>query len=377
MSSLAVRWRVVVGRLFAYAAVTLAFVCLIEFVFLLINLDQDADRPFLIDWEPETIPVVGRVQTYIDPQLGATYNPKALEGTGLSYSHGFIIHGDASDGRALVIVTLGGSTTEGLARDAWPKRLQGLLAIHGIPAVVWNGGISGYGSGQELLKLLRDGVTLKPDIVISYDGVNEVRRYTFADDLFTDPFLMRVIERAVHGAESRVLPNTVAFLRRLLAGHGVEGIGRGVPLDATPAAGWHRNVRAMKAVADAFGIRYLDFLQPALGVGSYRPSREELDAARRSPIRKDYDRFYPEARLIAKREDYIEDLTEVFAGRRGIYLDDCHVGSEGNLLVALAILDELGKRGWIPALPGAGSRAPVEACCCTEDFPAECLTAAP
>ena len=36
---------------------------------------------------------------------------------------------------------------------------------------LWNGGISGYTSTQELIKLLRDVLGLNPDMIIVYDGV--------------------------------------------------------------------------------------------------------------------------------------------------------------------------------------------------------------
>lgn len=71
------------------------------------------------------------------------------------------------------IVLLGGSTTDGWLYEfkSWADFLyEKCIGYH---VTIFNGGISGYTSTQELVKLLRDGITLNPDMIILYDGVND------------------------------------------------------------------------------------------------------------------------------------------------------------------------------------------------------------
>jgi hypothetical protein len=77
-----------------------------------------------------------------------------------------------------IILTLGGSTTDGIRRGhSWPEELSKLMTADGNSGTVVNGGTGGYSSNQELLKLIRDGLEFKPDIVISYSGINDMGKY--------------------------------------------------------------------------------------------------------------------------------------------------------------------------------------------------------
>jgi hypothetical protein len=77
------------------------------------------------------------------------------------------------------IVTLGGSTTVDGFTDAetWPARLEARLnesyAANGVRVQVINLGISGAASPTSLINLEFVGLEFHPDLVISYDGVND------------------------------------------------------------------------------------------------------------------------------------------------------------------------------------------------------------
>jgi hypothetical protein len=135
----------------------------------------------------------------------------------------------------------------------------------------------------------------------------------------------------------------------MLRGSSVTGLETGVPAQGSSAQAWLRNLRTMRAVSAEFGMRYLAVLQPALGVGSYQPSPDELQRALASQPPKDYSTFYPEALRRISSEPWIVDLTEVFVGLHDVYRDNCHVTEAGNQRVAAAILEELDRRGWLPS----------------------------
>lgn len=73
------------------------------------------------------------------------------------------------------IVCLGGSTTfDGAADDeTWPARLEARLRARGMNVEVINLGVDMAASPTSLVNLLFVGLEYRPDLVISYDGVND------------------------------------------------------------------------------------------------------------------------------------------------------------------------------------------------------------
>ena len=70
---------------------------------------------------------------------------------------------------ALRIVTIGDSFTFGdevSDAETWPAQLERILRADGVPARVFNLGTNAYGIDQALLRLVRDGIPLRPDIVV-------------------------------------------------------------------------------------------------------------------------------------------------------------------------------------------------------------------
>lgn len=337
-------------------ALFLLLLLVLEGIGWVVNRGQGEAAPFL--WDREAAPWFRRpgVQAHLDPLLGPAYSVAQMEARGRRAIPGFVVSGDLDAADTLRIVTLGGSTTEGLhTESAWPALLQEELARRGVRAVVLNGGVSGYGSGQELMKLIRDVVPLRPDVVVAFNGVNETG--DSGDNLgtpFTNPYLENVLEEALEGKAPWLLPNAVSWLRRTLApGDRVTLIDPPDP-PGTTAEEWARHVRIMNAVSREFGIRFVSFLQPAFGIGSYRPTDEEAQrVVRNGGCNSPRQVFYEEAMRLAAARDDIVDLTEAFAGASDVYQDHCHVVEKGNRIVATRIADELGRRGW---LAGEGHR---------------------
>ena len=86
---------------------------------------------------------------------------------------------------------------------------------HKLSVKIFNGAIAGIGAHQEALKLFRDIQKLKPDLVLSYSGVNDFDswqdyspfvkdyQFEFLNQLFKDPI-------------SPILPNTIRCLQSVL-----------------------------------------------------------------------------------------------------------------------------------------------------------------
>ncbi len=78
---------------------------------------------------------------------------------------------------AINIICLGGSTTFGTLvsdKDSWPYKLQEKL---GVNYNVFNLGVPGYTTLEAMIQLTTVVPELKPDIVIVYEGWNDIRNY--------------------------------------------------------------------------------------------------------------------------------------------------------------------------------------------------------
>lgn len=285
-----------------------------------------------------------------DPHLGYSRIPE------------FVAYGDVSSPDALRIVALGGSTTDpfnsvlggsaavgwSLSPNNWPQELANLLAKPGIGAKVFNLGVGGYSSNQEVLKLIRDGLLLSPHLVISLNGVNDLGFIWSCSPEYpmVSPYQHRV----------------VTFLSDANAGMKVS-----LGMKADPKFGavgqWEKNIRTMRAVSKEFGAEYLCFLQPIMGFGAYSLSAAEEEMLKRamqasasqgqirstpgvhaSDYQEALDNFYRASTGMCKRIPYCVDLTDAFKGKTGMYVDARHVSTEGNRVISRAIFDELKAR---------------------------------
>src|SRR5262249_54590414 len=108
------------------------------------------------------------------------------------------------------IVVLGGSAVFGTGASSdeatFPARLQAALrARSGREVEVVNGGAPAYVSGQELARLIYEVVDLEPDVVIVYDGFNDLNSPLLFDPRPGYPSNFAWLERAVHFNSFRTL----------------------------------------------------------------------------------------------------------------------------------------------------------------------------
>ena len=276
----------------------------------------------------------------VDPHLG--YAPE----------HAFQVYGAEEGKDVLRIVALGGSTTDPYDEGHWPGFLSEVLEKEGIPARIFNGGVGSYSTNQEVIKLIRDALSLSPHVVISMDGVNDlglVKSRSPATPM-VNPQQEEILEYAVRGPQSVFLPN----LARLL------GFGRGIlqephwgqPTETTAQDVWERNVRIMNVVSREFGARYLCVLQPIMGFGSYAPSAEDQrmwEELKDRPWRggayhQVLTSYYQAAQTRCRELPYCADLTDIFAGHQDLYENPRHPNPPGYRLIAEAVFQELRAR---------------------------------
>ena len=291
-----------------------------------------------------------RGQLAVDPHLGYALEPA------------FEVFGPKGEGDALRVVALGGSTTDPHNEGHWPGVLSEFLERRGISARVFNGGVGSYSTNQEVVKLIRDALSLSPDVVVSVDGVNDlglVKSISAATPMVNSP--QETIARyVVKGSfESVFLPNLALLLG---FGHGILREPHwGRPAEMTAEEVWEKNVRIMNAISAEFGARYLCILQPIMGFGSYNrsPEEEEMWEERRNrpvasglPYQEALAGYYQAAQARCGKLSFCADLTGIFAGETNLYNDPRHPNPTGYRLLAEAIFRELRDRGLL-ARPGA------------------------
>lgn len=264
-----------------------------------------------------------------------------------------------------LVFMFGGSTMWGTgARDAYtiPSRLASVLHHQGVRANVVNFGEIGYVSTQEVLSLLlelREGNL--PDVVVFYDGINDVtsaihngfpgiphneyrRRAEFnllsryrADD-YKRAFIARWVNnsatvRVIRSVLYRIAPKEqVAAAQRREDPNLVAGVSNA----------YIKNIEIVQMLAEQYRFTALFYLQPAIFNKTTLSPYEEMQIAAATPYREFFENCYT---AISERASHItgfRDISDVLAEREEpSFLDFMHIDEEANGVVADAIARDL------------------------------------
>ncbi len=259
----------------------------------------------------------------LDVSMGYTYD---IGG----YHAGMMVYGQQRK-RNYNIVVLGGSTTDGGNWNfikSWSQFLYEKLDHRNI--TIYNAGVSGYASGQELIRLVRDALPLRPDMVLVYDGAND----SGGDAVFPEEPYAFSYARKVYGFGARHMENEFIEQEneKNLINYGVRSnIGR--------FENWLSNIESMQAICAKKGIAFYSFMQPML------MSKAKYNVAERKLHEKEERRFSYMAGFrklmkeyeIEKSYSYIYDLSHIFDEEYDVYFDACHVCEKGNEIIASEI----------------------------------------
>ena len=157
------------------------------------------------------------------------------------------------------IITLGGSTTDPYFSNikSWSEYLFEMLKNLNIPVKIYAGGVAAYTVSQEALKLIKDGLNLKPDLVFSYSGMNDVPNlYNVDNYFFIKRYMLKIFTPLI---QKKMIKNEMQckLLRITELALGVKGL-------ETDADFWIKCEKIMHAVCNEFGIEFHAFLQPTI-----------------------------------------------------------------------------------------------------------------
>lgn len=252
----------------------------------------------------------GQDQNTPDPLLGwsMVYNDKNLPGVR-------VIGNRREDDIRIVI--LGGSTsTDGILRaTCWVRFLYQKLTVQGKAVTIYDCAGAGEDVLQELLRLIRDGVHLKPHYIISMSGVNNRGHM-------------------IRGVENKAnLKHTVEWYRVLSPDAPCVC---GLPIRESAFAYWVRIQKIIKAVAELNGSKYFCYLQPI------KEAKENLSIFEKSVhFSGDTDNEAASFRENALDDDFYVNLLSLFDEREGMFTDICHYSEEANEILAEIVYKEL------------------------------------
>ena len=269
----------------------------------------------------------------LDTNLGYTY-------LGKSQMPGFTTFGRNAENDYKVVI-LGGSTTDAelFPYASWPEILYKKIREKTKNVTVHVGAVAGYESAQELVKLIRDVITIQPNLVLIFDGFNDTRGKNTAP--YTHNYqkqLFSILEEHYTNVDfvdrDKNLPE--------------EKVSYGVKYEGDAVELWLRNIRMMHAICREFDISFQAFLQPMLG------SKKQLDEDEKgiwkmSSIfyenwKKDMPlKFREWAKEHAHEYEYICDLSGIFDDISDVYMDDVHATQKGNEQIAECIYHRMKK----------------------------------
>ncbi|HXW24866.1 MAG TPA: hypothetical protein VEK73_08980 [Xanthobacteraceae bacterium] len=285
---------------------------------------------------------------------------------------GFRIEGDVvipKPADELRIFVTGGSTVVFGAplANSIPGAIEAALHAGGFQrARLYNFGVASFLSGQELSLLVHHLADLKPDLVIAYDGGNDLFSPWMYDPRPGYPFNFIAWEEAINklsntGNRSKTIPSLVqdSALLQALTGTtewgirtGLDGLRRSVGYVSDPwkralVEAYARNIGAMCRVARANGALFAAYFQPMLpysttldplqikisgGADMVEGLREERKlvppavAARMNPAG-------PGCRFT--------DVSGFFENAPGTFIDIIHIDNEANQSIARRIAGDL------------------------------------
>jgi hypothetical protein len=290
---------------------------------------------------------------------------KDVSGRHFNITNGIRLTTDRPAAAKRRVLVFGGSTIQsGEVPDAYtiPSFLQRAInARCRTPAAVVNYGVEGVNIGEQLARL-EDVAVTADDVVVFYDGVNEIFSMVYRGERSLTFNLLPLGETAGPAEPLSLGERIVAKIRR--TGDAIATVRvltrrhtNVVPTAMTDAAILQRNldlvernyagmlVAAHERVTSAGG-RFIHVLQPHLyATPATTPDRRVLQENERQPgVEEAFRLGYPRLRAAiatARRQGvFTIDLSGILAAERvppHVFFDSCHVNEVGNEAVARAI----------------------------------------
>jgi len=265
---------------------------------------------------------------------------------------GFKIYGQPRTPKTKVFVALGGSTTDATQLDrgkSWPEHLfEHLQSVYG-DVMLLNGGVSGFSTNEELVKLLRDVIPIRPNVVISYSGFNDSNNKGSSISSINENLPLPYYNPR-HGRPYMLLE---LFIKRRIEtmSQAKEGafVNYGLKSKHSWFDRWLANMRIMHILAKEYSFDFLGIFQPSMcfsrvlsvSCDNKLLSDQCLSYGQMSITPLKYNTDIDEAKKRIAKYDYLRDYTDIFDKERDIYYDCVHVTPKGNRIIAERVCEDL------------------------------------
>jgi len=238
---------------------------------------------------------------YHDPLTGASR---------IYEKSGWKVYGMEGEGRIRIVILGGSTSSEQFHPENWVSKLYYKLKEQNICTTIYNGAFPSDDIVDEMLRLLRDGYILRPHIVISMSGVNNLH-YKESGNQFNEERIIGWVKK--------------------LASREIHCMG--LCSDESLFSFWNRNVRLLKLIAEFFGAEFLGFLQP-------------MNITMQDMSLREKGLYEAEAHLLGAADfsqnadhgkGYI-NLLRLFEHQDDMYFDVCHYTDKGHEMIANEVL---------------------------------------
>lgn len=303
-----------------------------------------------VDFEPAPYVIYRYIPNYSSPVM--TTNSLGYRGEEFEKAK--------EDGEYRIIV-LGGSTAmghlassdEAVFSAVLEDRLNSTASAGDTRYRVYNMAVGSYISAQELATLQFVALDYDPDMVITFDGVNDLA----TRDLENPPFFKvesqlyqqlnqgRMFALFAAGAQRTLSSNSKLYsiLHFLLTSRQKRQAEISNDDVASSAAFYTRNLGKLSRLAEAHDIAHLAIFQPIL-----TPEAKKVRTEKEKVISKKYtsfnaelsDQMFETSRAVLESEGFtLHDFRGIFRDvEENIFYDHVHVNDEGNRLIAEAMV---------------------------------------
>ena len=329
------------------------------------------------------------------PILGHTHKEEKecnIDG-GIKVGNSYVIY-KGNHNEKDIIITLGGSTTDGYYNHinkgkTWPYYLSKKLEKRMVNMAILNGGVGGYSSQKEMLKLLlsMDNIAKHKNIryIISLNGINEMPGYDYGKNYLSQgdlpywtkeqifmyknkkflnvdsdsrsphvllPSLMDTIKKISEKANEEIKREPQDFLRNYKAFYSKKEESKVAYSDAIQQAGeiWQNNIERMYSLSRTIGAQYYVFLQPTMGLEATQIPQQGNSNDRKlydsisNIYKKRINALYKEWKNRCGKIQYCIDISDEVGPSGDVYNDPRHHNKKGNKILANVIFNELSKR---------------------------------
>lgn len=242
------------------------------------------------------------------------YDP--LVGYSKTYSYGKIgwkLYGDEGAGRIRIMVLGNSTTSEEFHPENWVSKIYNKLAQKNIQTTIYNGAYPDDDIVSELFRLLRDGYVIKPHIVISMSGVNNIQRKKIPNQF----------------NESRL----IGWAEQLAPEEKYCG---GIDYEESQYSFWSRNIGLLRAVSEFYEARFFGFLQPMNIMMNHMSLHEK--SIHEAEINIAGAKEFAEG--ACDTDGYI-NIMRLFEHKNEMFIDTIHYTSKAHEIIAEKVCEEI------------------------------------